>query len=763
MTLGRREFLQRLGVALTALGIGDAAFTGLCETYQQALARSSRRLALLVGINQYPDSIWQAGSPSDKGAPLRGAVMDVELQRELLIHRFGVAPTDIVTLVDHQATQQSILEAIQGHLVDQAQPGDRVVFHFSGLGSQVPVSGRLEADYLPTLVTADGELPDTANPVIHDLFEETLAQALGNLQGVQVMTVLDASSTAAWESPIQGNFRVRSRPTVPAGEWRAETDILFKAPRKTTEKLSATWPGLLWRASRPGMPALEGNWDGFSAGVFTYALTQQIWSSFPAQRQQWIFHHAERTMETWTGAKVSPQLRGQASIKGKDDLLAVGDVPQPAANGIVKTIDTASKTATLWLGGLPASLLPYCNLGLRLKPLPALPGLAAVPSGTVSVKTVEGLRAKATLLDTNSLPAGTPLIEIERRLPREVSLTVALDPDLERIERVDATSALAALPYITTTAPGEQQADCLFGRLKTTDPIGQVAGASVRPQNEVEIAEADPPPTQSGYGLFSPNHTLIPGTLTEEDEAVKTAVGRLNTPLKNLLAVKVLRLTANPASSQLPLRLILETREASSKLLAVEETLRSRQISGANSAPREKLGLNAYIRGRNQKFRLQLTNLGQQPLYYLIVSVVDKNLLSVYCPPLETTSSAEQPPQIPAADVSQLLPGETLRFPRLEDNSLSFQQLQSAEIFAIACTQPFYETWKAIQTPEFRQLSDRLASIPDPLPLTTAILSDLDRASQQTTTSSSPSQESVVSLSSNVWATLSLQSPIEPT
>ncbi|MEM9002467.1 MAG: caspase family protein [Cyanobacteria bacterium P01_F01_bin.86] len=760
MTLGRREFLQRLGLALAALGMADATLAGLGNTYQQALARSSRRLALLVGINQYPAAIWQQKAPSEKGAFLQGALMDVELQRELLIHRFGVLPTDIVTLVNKQATGRGIVEAIQGHLADQAQPGDTIIFHFSGLGSQVHLTGRSASEHLPTLVPADGTLPRDEGDTIHDLFEETLAQILGSLQGVRVVTILDASGAAPRTSPLQGNFRVRSRLTIPTGTWQAAPGISLPVPQTPADDLSRSWPGLLLRASKPGMPALEGNWHGFSAGVFTYALTQQIWNSFPSQRQSWIFQRAAYKMETWSGAVVSPELRGELASKDKSDLLNTGGIPKPAADGFVKTIDAANRNAFLWLGGLSASLLPYCALGLRLQPLPALPGLAAVPQGTLIVKGLRGLTAKAELLGAESLSEGTPLVEIERRLPRDIDLCVALDPTLERIERVDATSALAGLSEITTTAPGEQQADCLFGPLAAVD---QPSGES--PAIDINQTDADQPENYAasqsgtagiplGYGLFSPNHTLLPGTAPEEGEAVKTAVGRLTPLLHELLAVKMLHLTTNSMSSQLPVRFSLETMESPGQLVLIEETLRSRQF-----AKTKTVQLSQPISDANQpKFQIQLLNLGQQPLYYLLISVLEKSRLFVYCPFVEPASSTEKIAEV-VAHTSQLKPGSRLKVPMQTDNGLPWQRLQATELFAIACTQPFYETWKAIRTPEFRQSSDQLASIPDPLAMAKAVFEDLHRASQGKNTVSSP-QELLVTLRSDAWATLLMRSPI---
>jgi hypothetical protein len=85
------------------------------------------RRALLVGINRYPD-------PANR---LSGCVNDV-LQVSDLLHRgFGFDPTrDIRLLTDERATTRRIIERLHW-LVGGARPGDVLVFHYSGHGSQV--------------------------------------------------------------------------------------------------------------------------------------------------------------------------------------------------------------------------------------------------------------------------------------------------------------------------------------------------------------------------------------------------------------------------------------------------------------------------------------------------------------------------------------------------------------------------------------------------------------------------------------------------
>jgi hypothetical protein len=91
----RRSFLQKISGLLAALGLGETEWLSLGNPYYQALAQSNqRKLALLIGINQYPQS-----------PTLSGCVTDVELQTELLINRCGFVASDILTLTDEQAAE----------------------------------------------------------------------------------------------------------------------------------------------------------------------------------------------------------------------------------------------------------------------------------------------------------------------------------------------------------------------------------------------------------------------------------------------------------------------------------------------------------------------------------------------------------------------------------------------------------------------------------------------------------------------------------
>ncbi len=101
--------------------------------------------ALLVGVGKYQDS----------DLDLPGIDLDLERMRDTL-GRLGFQPQQIKTLQDDQATSANVIEAFQTWLKQGVRAEDRVVFYYSGHGSNVPDMDGDEADKVDeVLVTND--------------------------------------------------------------------------------------------------------------------------------------------------------------------------------------------------------------------------------------------------------------------------------------------------------------------------------------------------------------------------------------------------------------------------------------------------------------------------------------------------------------------------------------------------------------------------------------------------------------------------------
>lgn len=96
----------------------------------------ARKRALLVGIN-YPGT----------SHALRGCVNDVMLMSDILTRHYGFPAKEKRMLTDGSATTANMLERLEW-LVDGAQPGDILYFHYSGHGSQM-TDQKYDGDYEP--------------------------------------------------------------------------------------------------------------------------------------------------------------------------------------------------------------------------------------------------------------------------------------------------------------------------------------------------------------------------------------------------------------------------------------------------------------------------------------------------------------------------------------------------------------------------------------------------------------------------------------
>ncbi len=685
MALKRRAFLQRAGIFAT-LGFSEASFGLLSQRYQQALAQpTGRKLALLVGINQYPESVCDY-PPQDSA--LSGCLTDVELQYELLLNRFDFAPADIRLLTNQAATREAIETSFLEHLVEQAAPGDLVLFHFSGLGSQVQIEGRQQN----SLVPVDGQLPTADQPLVQDIMQETLALLLQSLPTRQVITVLDAGCSRLGRT-TQGNLRIRSRPSAPVGAI-AESELALqdRLRRQLPKAQRSQPPGLLLNAGTNSQLVAEAQWDGFSAGLFTYALTQQLWGNASLSVS---FTQAAALVQQQTGAQQQPLATGQ--------MLSIGRA-EPKAAGVIRHIEPDGKL-DLWLAGLPAAVLENQTGSLFAAELAteAEPVLIQLRSRT-------GLAVTARSLSPVVLRPGQPLRELLRILPRDLRLTVGLDPELERIERVDATSAFAAIPRITAVATGEAS-DLLFGKPK----LPLLAASLPRPSSAAPDAAIPDPPAapllKGGYGLFYPGHDAVPSTLNLTAEAVKTAVARLKPQLKTLLAIKLLRITQN-ASSQLQVQAKLKLVSPEAKPVFQQGTLPI-QPSQSGSDP-----LSPPVLPAGGQIQYLLENAGDRPVYFLLIGL-NANGNPVLFYPANPLIAAGDGIAVPSVNGARNGGGWLLQ--------TATGLAETHVLFSIA---PFTQTSQLLAaSPQFE--IDQLLALTNPLAVVEAILADLHQASAE--------------------------------
>lgn len=775
MGLRRRAFLGQACLLLAGLGVSEVGLSLASSRYRQVLAQPTRRkLALLVGINQY-----SAG----KEPALRGCLTDVELQRELLLHRFGFQASDVLVLRDQQATRHNIETAFMTHLVEQTRPDDVIVFHYSGYGRRVRLGltedgiarGRKEQN---ALVPVDSVLSTVSGgvPTVNDLLEETLFLLLRSLPTDQVTTILDTSYTY----PVaHGNLQIRTQLGFDSPKSQlAEAELAFQEhllsqvdfsrEQVAAQLRSRQLPGVILAAAGAGQFAAEAHWQGFSAGLFTYGLTQQLWQTTPATTLRVNFTQAIMPVQQLAGKGQQPELTGQ---KSRQRLSAYAPVLGVGADGAVTAIAEDGRV-TLWLGGLPVEVLEQysANSILTLRPAPGqsrvLPATSPNPQATdpaeitgeatpttqlrrIQLNSVSGLSAEGRCLPESTTQGVTVPVQVGQlvqeaiRVLPQTSLTIALDASLERIERVDATSAFSAMLQISCVEAGEP-ADYLFAKETETPPL------QVRPENGPwHSLINNSSVSQSRYGLFFLGGSPISNTLGEVGEAIKAAVWRLTPKLQALLANKLLGLTINENSSCLGISATLETVAPQPQVLVRQQTSRAPwQSKGVASSPAKAEAGALLTIPAGSRIRYRVHNYSDRPVYAVLLGL-DSGVNAFAFYPVAT----DNPEAKPLLRNELISPGETLVIPQVSDPfewGIHGPTGLSTTYLILSC-EPLNQTLARLEV--LRQNSDtqQISALPNFLEVAQSVLQDLHQAG---VASHPAGLKNEIALDVNTWATL---------
>ena len=245
--------------------------------------------ALLVGIDKY-----QAITPLD------GCTADVKLMQQVLTDKFGFPAANIETLLDAQATFEGIKTAFAAHLIQQAQPGDSVVFYYSGHGTQTTDLNGDEDDQLDeTLCPVDIAVTQPERWLTDDLLSAWLAQ----LKTERVTVILDAC--------FSGTATRADRPA------QIKTvDFGFHPPRKQTKVgffPKQAMRHVLLAASAPDQTSLmlaDQKGSVFTAFLYEVLVNAAANLTYEALMQQVIPRVTRYVAEHFPQESQTPQLEG---------------------------------------------------------------------------------------------------------------------------------------------------------------------------------------------------------------------------------------------------------------------------------------------------------------------------------------------------------------------------------------------------------------------------------------------------------------------
>lgn len=575
----RRHFLQAAG----------ALYLAQASRYGQVLAQSSsRKLAFLVGINSYLETSNSFGVRQDNHrglSPLTGCETDVQLQRELLIHRFGFKPSDIKILINQDATRSNILQTFEAHLIQQARPGDIVVFHFSGHGSRLFDSDAITSDQANSAFVPARADYRNADQSVDDIMGKTLFLLMSALKTENVTAVLDCCYSGGG---TRGSERVRADAShafyQPSADEIAYQKNWMKKLGISSQELrdrrkAGTAKGIVLAAATANQIAKESDVADVSSGLFTYCLTQYLWETTSSLTDAEAM--ITRSLLTATGFQ-EPVFDSKPEVKTQP-IYFTSPVNQ-AAQAVVRSIQR--NQATLWLGGLDKKTLEAFGSESQFSTLEG--------TATATITQRKGLIATATL--TGNLVPGALLKETSRVISKTTKLRIGLDSSLGNQVPQGQGSRIEFIPA-RPDGSYPQSVHYILSRV--------TAQTTSAPRNSI--------------ALFSPSLELLPDSFEQPGESLSKAIVRLTPKFQGLFAAHLIRQTLNPNSSKLKLEVSLYPQSQPGQIIAKASTYRNLPTP---SQP---------IRARTP-CQLQITNRDRVPLYLLIALISPNGRFSIIFP-----------------------------------------------------------------------------------------------------------------------------------
>lgn len=634
----RRHFLQFTGGFLGALGLSQLELRNKSLQYGKVLAQNtSRKLALLVGINGYSG-----------GAALDGCVNDVYLQRELLIHRFGFNPNDILLVTDEDGerpTRNNILTAFDEHLIKQAKADDVVVFHYSGHGYQV-IDETQSDQRNSTFVPIDHQFKRRNNRQdeleVNHIMGHTLYLLMSAIKTENFTAVLDcchsgggtrgSTKIRAFQIPKELTRNLNTEPKIyPNQEELNYQENLLSQLGLNREDATNLWnqkiaKGMVLAAAQEVELAADGTSVGYDAGAFTYALTQYLWQ----------FSGDNPVKEVMRGVSLGTT---RLSPNGQHPLYEVHpednnqqpiyflNPTTPNGEGVIKKVN--NNEVELWLGGFNPQILT----GASKYSVFRVVDQNGEDKGDIIVQDRIGLKATAIpYSDPNSevpKPLENPaegdfIREKAIAIPEDFALLIALDQSLQQYQQELVNDDGFIDDKIKIVPLNSEQ--------NSTEKPDYILGEMTKEARQLQIEQevlANLPEIGS-RGIFDSALNVIPESFAVGED-IKAFKDRLIPKLRSFLGLKLIRTLfggqgASTNSNRLQVSAELKIMTPDNQ----EFTLSSERGISPNFDPQQMEGAIPLLTVGTQT-QLKITNNTHQSLY-IAVLVFDQigNLRTVF-------------------------------------------------------------------------------------------------------------------------------------
>ncbi|MEC4879832.1 MAG: caspase family protein [Scytonema sp. PMC 1070.18] len=689
----RRHFLQFAGSTLATMGLSQLDIMQQGDKYAKVLAqKTSRKLALLVGINEYQND------------PLRGCVNDVLLQKELLTHRFGFNPNDIRILTDAQATRQNILTTFEEHLINQAKPGDVVVFHFSGHGSRVVDPDKDTPDGLnSTLVPIDSGLPQeypSKGGIVQDIMGHTLFLLMYALKTDNVTVVLDSCHSGGAK---RGNFVVRSAllQAVPGlsrdgGEKLQASPNEMEYQRQWLKRLNLSQQqfinlrrqgvakGVVIASAKSDQFAVDTSFNDFSAGAFTYLFTQYLWQQPINESVKRILVDVSRSTQIFSRQKgyfQNPEL--ESNIKQNSNP-PIYFAPFSTSYGEAVVTQTQGDRVQLWLGGVDSQSLEAFNKDTASFSIVDANGRE---TGLIKLESRKGLIGQGKLVNAArgnaQLKPGTLLQERIKGIPSDLTLKIGIDDSFDANTTTQVQQALQSIKRVSPLPLRQQEVQYIFGRM-----------TEARYQ-ELQKLKTSNLPAPGSFGLFLPTlDQIVPNSFGNANETIVAAAQRLQPKFKSLLATRIVKqMLGNTNTSQVKVTAsmnIAGSKQIISETLTVRGMAKKQGASSTTSAkpinitdgsiPKLSIGTQVVF---------QIENKESAPLYISILVIDATGEMAIIFP---NDWSASEDSALLTANDKRIIPGQDDGFTLTIGEPLGI-----TEALIVASTTPLRTSLKALK------------------------------------------------------------------
>lgn len=695
----RRHFIEFSTSLLASIGLSQLELTRQANRYGKVLAQSTgRKLALLVGINDYKPEI----------GPLEGCLTDVEMERELLVNRFGFNPSDILEVTNQQATRQGILTAFDEHIIKQAKPGDVVVFHYSGHGDQVidpnPIGNNPNNSTMVPIDRQAGLGSGDAN-FVPDIMGHTLFLLMSLVPTENISVVLDSCHSGGGK---RGNLVVRaakrgSDVTLQASpaEFEYQEQLISRLNISKTQVLELRKKGIakgvVMAAAKAEQFAADAPFEGFRAGAFSYLLTRYLWQETGNKSLENTFVNlARRTKDlaNSSGVYQDPEYEVKPGSDYEKKPIYFLEKTRPSAEAVIRKFNPADNQVEFWLGGVASQSLKGFEAGAIFTVI----NDREEDIGQIQQDSRVGLVGYGKPIGNTKpeiLKPGTLLREQVRGIPSDLSLRVGVDDTLGG-DQAKVRAALQGQKRIEPVSVDQKSvADYIVGRVTQADfQSWQKQGIS------------NLPPV-GALGLFTSGRIPIDASFGQVGESTDNALQRLRPKLKLLLAGRMLQTLVNGDTSRV-------------NVTTSMRSVTGRSISGSTSS-RGVGGTPAPITSQKLQFppgaevQVQVQNNDRRNLYVSVLVIGSTGEIVILFP-LDWDA---------AEDAAYVAPKETITVPQPDDNFqfILSDQPGSFEVLILASAAPLKNALKGLR--EIARSQGITKGVPLSVPEDTDVMGDL--------------------------------------